>query len=117
MDNDEIQWPLERFLGGLDELKAVLGTEVAPTLGRVKEELIAAIAARDRGDRDGALVNLSRGMAALADLGDRLGGAEGAMMRTVTAAFITGLARTDQELIERNLKLIQAQAGTPTKER
>ena len=58
---------------------------------------------------------LAKAMADLATLGDRLGGAEGALMRAVTAAFIQGLARDDRDAVERNLSVIQSHAGTPKK--
>jgi hypothetical protein len=114
--SDERVWPIERFVGGIDELKTVLGPDTAPVIDKVKHQLIAAMAARDRGDRDGALLELARGMAELAGLGDRLGGAEGGMMRAVTAALIEGLARDDREKIERSLAVIQSNAGTPKKD-
>jgi len=116
MTNDGRQWPIERFIGGLDELQAVLGADVEPTVARVRAELIGGIAARDRGDGTGALTHIARAMAGLAELGDQLGGAEGAMMRAVTSAFIAGMAHDDREIVERNLKIIQDQAGTPKKE-
>jgi hypothetical protein len=113
--DDERQWAIERFVGGIDELKNVLGVEVAPTIDRVKHELNRAIARRDSGDREGAIVGVARAMAELAGLGDRLGGMEGSMMRAVTAAFIQGLARSDREAVETNLARMQSQAGTPKK--
>lgn len=113
--SDQRLWALERFVGGIDELKTVLGGDSAPVVEHAKQQLIVAMAARDRGDRDGALLALATAMAALASLGDRLGGAEGAMMRAVTAAFIQGLARHDRDEVERNLAVIQSQAGTPKK--
>ena len=115
MERDERQWMIERFVGGIDELKVVLGAQTAPVVDKAKQELIAAMAARDRGDRDASLVALARAMAQLATLGDVLGGSEGEMMRAVTAAFIEGLAREDREQVERTLGVIQAQAGTPKK--
>ena len=113
MADDERLWALERFVGGIDELKTVLGADTAPVIDKVKHELIAAMAARDRGDRDAAVLSIARAMAELAALGDRLGGAEGAMMRAVTAALIEGLARDDREQIEQSLAVIQSNAGTP----
>lgn len=115
MANDERLWALERFVGGIDELKTVLGVDAAPVVDNAKLQLISAMAARDRGDRDASLVALAKAMAELATLGDRLGGAEGVMMRAVTAAFIQGLARDDRDAVERNLSVIQSQAGTPKK--
>jgi len=116
MADEERQWPIERFVGGVDELKNVLGADVAPAVERTKAELIRAIAARDNGDRDAALVSIAKAMGELAGLGDRLGGAEGQMMRAVTAAFIGGLARDDRDTVERNLAKIESQAGTPRKD-
>jgi hypothetical protein len=115
MASDDRLWMIERFVGGIDELKTVLGADAAPVIDKVKHELITAMAARDRGDRDAAVVAIARGMAGLAALGDRFGGAEGAMMRAVTAALIEGLARDDREKVEQNLAIIQSQAGTPKK--
>ena len=115
MANDERLWALERFVGGVDELKTVLGVATAPVVEKAKQQLITAIAARDRGDRDASLAALAKAMADLATLGDRLGGAEGALMRAVTAAFIQGLARDDRDAVERNLSVIQSHAGTPKK--
>ena len=113
MASDERLWALERFVGGIDELKTVLGADAAPVVDKAKQQLINAMAARDRGDRAATLLALATAMAELATLGDRLGGAEGAMMRAVTAAFIQGLARDDRDEVERNLGVIQSQAGTP----
>jgi hypothetical protein len=115
MANDERLWMIERFVGGIDELKTVLGAEVAPVVDRAKHQLLTAMAARDRGDRDASILALARAMAELATLGDRLGGPEGAMMRAVTGALIEGLAREDRDQVERNLQIIQSQAGTPLK--
>ena len=115
MVKDERLWALERFVAGIDELKTVLGAGAAPVVDKAKQLLIGAMAARDRGDRDACLVALAKAMAELAGLGDHLDGAEGKMMRFVTAAFIQGLARDDRDAVERNLSVIQSQAGTPKK--
>ena len=44
MAGDERQWPLERLVLGIDELKVVLGADVAPQVERVKEHLVRALA-------------------------------------------------------------------------
>jgi len=116
MAGEERQWPIERLVGGIDELTTVLSAEVKPSVQRIKTELIGAMAARDRGDRDAALLAIAKAMNELAALGDRLGEAEGTMMRAVTAAFIGGMARDDQDAVERNLSAIESRAGTPRKE-
>ena len=115
MPDDERQWPLERLVIGIDELKGVLGAEVAPQVERVKEHLVRALAYRDRGDRAAALEAIASAMAALAALGDELDSAEGTMMRAVAAAFVGGLARDDRDVVERNLGIIQSHAGKPKK--
>ena len=113
MENDGREWPLERFVTGLDELRTVLGTDAGPALEKIRHELLSGMAQRDKGDRDATLACIANAMAMLASLGDRLGGAEGAMMRAVTAAFIRGMARDDQDAIEKTLLVIQGKAGTP----
>ena len=115
MAEDERQWPLERFVLGIDELKVVLGADVAPQVERVKEHLVRALAHRDRGDRAASLESMASAMAELAALGDSLDAAEGAMMRAVAAAFVGGLARDDRDVVERNLGIIQSRAGKPKK--
>jgi len=109
----ERQWAMESFLTRLDELKTVLGIDVTPTLERARAELTAGTAARDRGDPDEASLHLAKAMAEIATLGDRLGEQEGALMRGLTAEFIKGMARGDQDAMERTLDSIQAKSGTP----
>lgn len=113
MDGDERQWALERLASGMEELKTVLGPGAASRVEGVKLQLLAAMAARDRGDRTATLTAIARAMAGLADLGDGLDAAEGAMMRAVAAGFIRGMAREDREQVERHLDVIQSRAGTP----
>jgi len=112
MNGDERQWPLERLAQGIEELKTVLGVEAVPRVEVVKQRLLAAMAARDRGDRAATLAAIADAMAELAILGDGLDAAEGAMMRAVAAGFIGGMARDDREAVERHLGLIQSRAGT-----
>lgn len=109
----ERQWAMESFLGRLGELRTVLGDDVAPVLEKVRSQIIAGLAARDRGDLPEAGLRLAEAMAQLATLGERLGAAEGAMMRAVTAEFITGMARGDGDAMERGIDRIQQRAGTP----
>jgi hypothetical protein len=113
MNGDERQWPLERLARGIDELKTVLGAAAAPTVDRVKQHLIEAMAARDRGDRTATLAAIAGAMAELAGLADGLDPAEGAMMRALASGFVGGMARDDREAVERHLDLIQSRAGTP----
>jgi len=104
---------MESFLGRLGELRTVLGEDVTPVLDKVRAELMAGLAARDRGDVPEAGVRVARAMAELATLGDRLGGSEGDLMRMVTAEFIRSMARGDTDAMERGVDRIQERAGTP----
>ena len=61
-----------RLLVGIDELKVVLGPDVTPHVERVKELLLRALAARERGDRPQSLQAIAGAMAALSELGDQL---------------------------------------------
>ncbi len=102
-------------MGRLDELKTVLGVRVGPRVERAKSQLIAALAERDKGNREAAVLGVARAMGELATMGDELGAEEGALMRMVTAEFVKGLGRGDQAAVEENLNRIQSRAGTPEK--
>ncbi len=113
---NQSSFPLEGLVRGLDELTTVLGPAAAPVVDKVREGLIRAMAQRDQGDRQAALVSIATAMADLTTLGDELGTAEGQAMRMLTAAFTAGLARNDREAVEAGLERIQERAGTPKKE-
>ena len=113
MSENERLWPLERLVDGLDELKGVLGSDVAPTVESIKARLRTAIAARDDGKKDEAIFEVGSAMAELSTLGDRIGPAEGAMMRAVTGEMLKGFADEDRDRIEQNMAVIQSKAGKP----
>jgi hypothetical protein len=116
MDKNERLWAIEGFVAGIDELKTVLGADVAPAVDRVKAGLVAALADRDVGRTQEAVVKVGQAMAGLAALGDKLGEAEGDLMRVLTANFLGGLALGDGETVESNLERIQQKAGTVKKD-
>ncbi|MFQ5351661.1 MAG: hypothetical protein ACE5D3_01155 [Candidatus Binatia bacterium] len=107
----ERRWALERFINGVDELETVLGEGAGPAVERVKGELLGAMAARDRGDREASLGSIARAMDELARLGDGLGGSEGDLMRRLSTALLSGLDAGDREIVELNLGRIEARAG------
>ena len=111
--DNERRWGLEGFVGRLSELTTVLGPDVAPVVERVQSEVAAGIAERDRGDIGAATARVATAMAELAALGDRVGPAEGAMMRALTAQFIDGMNRGDRERMETDLDRIQERTGRP----
>jgi hypothetical protein len=116
MAGDERQWPLERLIQGIDELNTVFGAEAVPAVQRVKQGLIRAMAARDRGDPQGTLREIAGAMGELAELGTRLDGAEGAMMRAVATGFVSSMANADRDEVERHMAIIESRTGAPKKE-
>jgi hypothetical protein len=108
---------MEGFLLRLDELRSVLGPGVGPALDAAKAELVAALAARDRGDAEAARLGIARAMAGIAALGDGLDPEEGALMRSLAGTFIQSMTRGDHDAMETSLDSIQARAGTPKKPR
>ncbi len=111
--NQQSQWPIERLLGGLSQLESALSADCAAVLAAVRSDLQAAIAERDGGRHQAAAVQLAQAMTRLAELADRLGNAEGSMMRALTGALIAGLAAKDRGAVESALERIQRQAGRP----
>ncbi len=111
--NADRQWALEGLAGGLQELEKVLGSAAVPVLRSVRAHLLAALAARDRGDRDGLKQAIARAMDELSGLGQSLDPAEGAMMKALSEQFRSGMAAEDRDAMERNLDRIQARTGQP----
>ncbi|RMF21047.1 MAG: hypothetical protein D6760_10265 [Deltaproteobacteria bacterium] len=109
--SDKGQWTVERLLGGLSDLQQALGAECKPVLDRVRVELQAAAAARDRGERAAAAGLVASALTELALLGERIGPAEGALMQALSQAFVAGLARNDRDAVERVLREIEGRAG------
>jgi hypothetical protein len=94
-EEPEVPVALEGVTTRLDELQTVLGSHAAPTLAAVRAALINAMAARDRGDRDGSVRQIGDAMDRLAALADQLDPGEAALMRTVARHFRSALLRGD----------------------
>ena len=92
---EAIPIPLETVLTRLGELEIVLGQQVAPTLAAVRERLLAALAARARGDGPAALELIAVAIDRLSALSDELDPAEAVLMRAVAESFRVALARGD----------------------
>jgi len=91
----EVPVALESVVAQLRELEVVLGPQIAPVLDAVRMMLISAMAARDRGDVPGAVVEIGKAMDRLAALADRLDPAEAVLMRALTSSFREALLRGD----------------------
>ncbi len=102
---------LDSFVNRLGELETVFGAKVAPTLAAVKERILYAMAARDRGDMPAAFRELQEGMEQLARLADELDSSEAQAMRAVAQMFRTALARGDAAEAKRNAAIMFERSG------
>jgi hypothetical protein len=113
----EIPVALERVVAQLRELEVVLGTDVAPVLDAVRTTLLSAMAARDRGDVPGAIVEIGQAMDRLAALADRLDPAEAVLMRALAANFRAALLRGDTGHAQRSASVMFEKSGALEKKR
>jgi len=102
---------LDMLVARLSEVEVVLGKAVAPVLAAVRDTLIAAMAARDRGDVPAAIVHVGQAMERLAALADRLDPAEAALMRAIAGQFQTALARGDEAHAKRSAAVMFERSG------
>ena len=86
---------LESVVTQLGNLESVLGGHVAPRLAAVRGALIAAMAARDGGDRGRAIEHIGYAMDQLSALADEVDPAEAVLMRALAQSFRTALLRGD----------------------
>lgn len=106
---------LEALIDGLGDLALALGPAAAPGLAAVKAELVAALAAREAADRDGAVIAITAAMRRLAGLADVLDPAEAAMMRAVARQFEGALRRNDPGGAGRSVTLMRERSGARKK--
>ena len=107
----EIPVALEAFVGRLDTLKSVFGANAEPILAAVKQAILQAMAARDRGDQALAFRHLSDAMERLARFADSLDSNEAMMMRAVAQMFQAALARQDEAEAKRTAGLMFDKSG------
>ena len=109
--DSDIPFPLDAVLTRLGDLEVVLGTRVRPVLANVRDTLIAAMAARDRGDVPGAIDHIGRAMNRLTALADELDPAEGALMRALAEHFRAALKRGDQAQAKQSAAVMFEKSG------
>lgn len=107
----EIPVDLETVVSRLGELEVVLGSEIGPLLAEVRTTLIAAMAARDRGDLPAALGEIGRGMDRLTTAAERLDPAEAALMRALAQTFRAALLRGDDGAVKQTTAAMFAKSG------
>jgi len=107
----EIPVALEAVVTRLGELEVVLGAHVAPTLTSIRASLIAAMAARDRGDAPGAVQQIGHAMDRLSALADQLDPAEAMLMRLLAQSFRTALLRGDEHQVKESTTAMFQKSG------
>jgi hypothetical protein len=83
--------PLEALIGQLQQLRVAFGDEGAAAIAAADADLRQAAAARDSGRHQEAVGFISRGMARLAALADRLDPEAGRLMRHLIQRFRVAL--------------------------
>jgi hypothetical protein len=107
----DIPVPLDTFLTRLGDLEVVLGKDVAPLLAGIRQTVIAAMAARDRGDVPGAVDRIGQAMDRLTALADKLDPAEAVLMRALAQNFRTALKRGDQTQAQQSAAVMFEKSG------
>jgi len=91
--NDTVPVAIEAVVSRLNELEVVVGPRAAPVIRTVRDALLGAMAARDRGDRAMVTQRIAAAMERLADLAHELDPAEAQLMRVLTDGFRAALLR------------------------
>lgn len=109
--------PLEALITGLGELESVLGQQVAPVLAGIRATLIAALAARDRGDPPAAVGHIGRAMEQLTTLADQLDPGEAGLMRALGQSFRAALLRGDEAQVKQTTTVMLQKSGAVERKR
>ncbi len=102
---------LEQLVAGLAELELVLGDDGKRLVPLIRERLIEAMAARDRGDSAAMVASVGRAMKELAAVGDRLGSDEGQLMTMLAQRFEGALLRGDLSEAKRDMDVMFDRSG------
>ena len=118
MSADELieNQPLLKLAESLKELEVIIGGEARAAVENVRDRLLQAVAARDRGDLHGAVDQIRAAMERLAALGGSLDIQEGLMMREISARFVAALGSGDRSAAKETLNIIRHKAGDPEDE-
>jgi hypothetical protein len=102
---------LDALVGRLGELEVVLGTQVRPVLAEIRETLIRALAARDRGEMAAAIDGIGSAMDRLSTMADELDPGEASLMRALAQNFRTALKRGDQAQAKQSAAVMFQKSG------
>jgi hypothetical protein len=107
--------PFLQLVDRLGELEVVIGPQAKPVVAEVRNRLLEAASARERGDVPGALAIIGQAMERLAGLASHLDAAEGAFMREIAASFAQALSAGDQGAVKQAVGLMRGKAGDDSK--
>jgi len=118
-DNTHAQIPsdLETFVTRIADLAQVFGPAGIEIAGAVRDAVIRAMAARDRGDVTAAMREITRGMDRLSALADQLAPDEATLMRAMIQNFGAALARGDQAEAKQAAATMFDRSGTIERKR
>lgn len=102
---------LEKVVAGLADLEVALGPQLGPGLAGVRTMLIAAMAARDRGDVPGAVQQIGNAMDRLTQLADALDPVEAPLMRALAQNFRSALLRGDEAYAKQSAAVMLQKSG------
>ena len=108
--------PFLKFAETLGELEVVIGEKARPAVAEVRAGLMRAMAAREKGDFPGALVEIRTAMQRLALLAAEMDPAEGMMMREIARRFSDALSLGAKGDAKDALNVMRHKAGDPKDE-
>ena len=108
---------IEMVVRRLGEMESVFGPAARPLLDGVRDALLAAMAARDRGDVPEAIRQIERGMQRLAELADRLDPGEAALMRILAQQFGQALLRGEAGTARQSAAVMFEKSGAVERQR
>jgi hypothetical protein len=106
---------LEQLVHGLGELEIVIGPNARGVVAAVRDGLIQAMAARDRGNPVESLRLIGVAMEQLATLADQLDPSEAMLMRVVCDRFRDALLRGRLPEAKQDMDLMFDRAGAKKK--
>lgn len=111
LHRERVPEPLDVLLGRLGELRVMFGAAGTAAIAAVEDDLRGAVAARDRGDPQGSIERISRGMQRLAALADSLDSETGPAMRMMIDRFRVALLQGHEGDARRAADVMRKQAG------
>jgi len=106
---------IEQVISGLTDLAAALGSAAEAMVPAMRNDLLRAMAARDRGDSKQAVEHIAAAMGRLAKAVENLDAQEAALMRAVLERFRSALLRSDQAGVKELADIMFERSGARVK--